>query len=371
MKTIFRFWQYGKWVEIVIDDRLPTVDGKLIYLGAPQFEFWPALLEKAYAKFYGSYSAIHGGISTEAMVDFSGGVIERINLKEQPPNLFNLMSKAKELGSLVTASIYEDNESKRSKGLIGQHAYSVTKLEEITMSEKRRVQLLLVKNPWGNHVEWNGAFSDKSPEWKLVSSQDHKMLMREIKDDGEFFMTLEDFTNYFDRVELCHLCPDALDLQECSKRWIKAIYEDKWIEREGYCPQIIVKLEDSDDGVKENLCTMIVALMQKHQRNLQADHQNIKLEIFKANSLDVNQSFLERTFFTRQKLVGRHLFEPYREIVSRFQLLPGYYVIIPSIVSSKSGEFMLRVFTEATTNRSNAIVKINRSDRIPVNLAKK
>lgn len=46
-----RFWQYGKWVEIVIDDRLPTCNGRLIYMCKTKFhEFWGALLEKAYAK---------------------------------------------------------------------------------------------------------------------------------------------------------------------------------------------------------------------------------------------------------------------------------------------------------------------------------
>ena len=32
------------------------------------------------------------------------------------------------------------------------------------------IPLVRVRNPWGNEVEWNGAWSDGSPEWRLALS---------------------------------------------------------------------------------------------------------------------------------------------------------------------------------------------------------
>ena len=47
----FRLWWCGEWVEVLVDDRLPTVHGRLAFLQSTNSDqFWPGLLEKAYAK---------------------------------------------------------------------------------------------------------------------------------------------------------------------------------------------------------------------------------------------------------------------------------------------------------------------------------
>ena len=54
----------------------------------------------------GSYEALSGGLASEAMTDFSGGVVERFDFKEElPDNMYQILLKAKERRSLMSCAI--------------------------------------------------------------------------------------------------------------------------------------------------------------------------------------------------------------------------------------------------------------------------
>ncbi|KAL7887777.1 hypothetical protein AOLI_G00054980 [Acnodon oligacanthus] len=200
----FRFWRSGKWVDVVIDDKLPTVDGKLIFLNCKtRNEFWPALLEKAYAKVCGSYKAMQGGYVFNALRDFTGGAYKTYYLSEAPRDLWELMDKAARSKALMGCTTHQGATAANTvlpNGIVEGHAYTVTGVTKV-QTQRAEVKLVRVFNPWGEG-EWNRDWSDKSPLWGKVREEDRKKWLEE-KDDGEFWMSMQDFCRYYYELDIC------------------------------------------------------------------------------------------------------------------------------------------------------------------------
>lgn len=58
-----------------------------------------------FSRIHGSYEALKGGSTCEAMEDFTAGVSEMYELTEAPANLFTIMLKAFQRQSLMGCSI--------------------------------------------------------------------------------------------------------------------------------------------------------------------------------------------------------------------------------------------------------------------------
>ncbi|GIY08021.1 calpain-9 [Caerostris extrusa] len=124
--------RFGDWVEIVVDDRLPTAKGRPLFLRSTDpTEFWPALLEKAYAKFYCGYTNLLGGRTSQTLQDMTGGVGQNFRISEHDPHvMYQTVNSSISRSTLLAASIRTEQRSpvRLRNGLVTQHAYSVTGL---------------------------------------------------------------------------------------------------------------------------------------------------------------------------------------------------------------------------------------------------
>jgi len=372
----FKFWQYGEWVDVVIDDYLPTRNGKLVFIQSDaQEEFWSALFEKAYAKLHGSYEALKGGTTMEAMVDFTGGCTEMFDManKAPPSGLFTILLKAFERCSLMGCSLEPDPnvlEARTSVGLVRGHAYSVTKVVKAKIETPRvsgEIPLIRIRNPWGNETEWNGAWSDGSAEWNYVPDEEKMQLGINFEHDGEFWMSYKDFVKYFDQMELCNLSPDSLDMDNNFK-WEVATFEGSWRpgDTAGGCrnyldtfannPQYLISLDDPDEGDDEEKCTVIINLMQRGRRAMRDEGLDLLTIGFCVYNLKGEpQGRLDSEFFRYNASCARSkAFINLREVCARFKLPPGNYVIVPSTFKpDQEGDFLLRVFSEKANHGAN------------------
>lgn len=177
-------------VQVTVDGTMPTnADGSTNYVHAsPTNEIWPQVMEKAFAKLWGSFDAIsNGGLPPSALYALTGKTAETHSLttgpnmlgfKLQPTKLdpakldatFATIKAAAAAKKPMEACTYDsDNTNEGLKGILSGHVYSL-----FGTAEHDGKRFVVLRNPWSHFEPGNDG-----------------------KDDGRFELPLEDFARQF------------------------------------------------------------------------------------------------------------------------------------------------------------------------------
>ncbi|XP_027706164.1 calpain-13 [Vombatus ursinus] len=338
----FQFWQCGQWVDVVVDDRLPvsSISRKylFVYPRGGSNQFWPCLLEKAYAKLHGSYFQLHYGIMADSLVELTGWVVTKVNLQEVHLNLFKNLKAAEQSGSLITCGIASSNNFNQS-GLVNNHAYTVTGSEEVILDTGRE-ELIRLWNPWGRQ-EWTERWSDNSPEWQRVQESERTRLYKK-KEDGEFWMSLQDFQKLFTSMFICYQYPMVMNDRELDNgTWFQIPYEVKKIQGN--------IVQDSSSDALGNTLQYFFSVTEPMESinvvvsiNIQPDQSRKMMLLFKVYKFhDLHNPLNPMYFEFTSHIRGKNVISRWNHTES-FHLVPGTYVVVLTV--DRERKFFLRIF---------------------------
>lgn len=218
------FSDSGEEEHVIVDDYFPVDStGQWAFVRSEsEKELWPMILEKAYAKLFGTYENIEAGKVCYALADLTGGVPEQVKLEEESRDfdgfcrkIFAYHGAGYLMGAGSTASIFGD--SVAVNGIVQGHAYSVLRLAEF--QDEKLIQL---RNPHGSSgVEWDGDWSDGSRMWteaaKVALNYDNTN-----QKNGIFWMSLMDFLFNFDNLYICRIFDKSWTRESDHGKWTAA-----------------------------------------------------------------------------------------------------------------------------------------------------
>lgn len=210
----FRIWWHGEWREVCVDDRLPVVGNKLVFmndLSAPLSQFWPSLLEKAYAKLHGSYEALKYGTFGDALSDLTGGVAENIQIDKNLNQTLSWLENCLRMTSIVTCKIIIEGAKKAEEalhhGFFPNESYKILEVHKGPQAD----DVVLTLRPSTSLHKYNQGL--------IVDSQ------------GNIKLSLAKWTRIFTHLDVIHLDKEtAADEPSLKSRrpWNVRVFQGYW-----------------------------------------------------------------------------------------------------------------------------------------------
>lgn len=367
-----RLWKNGAWVTIVIDDRFPTKAGcyqkpgeDVLWGGEPDpaagkyakplfvssrdiNEWWMLAIEKAYAKYHGSYAAIEGGWVHTALVDFTGGMPETITLSDEKTavavndgSLWAKLQRYQELGYLLGSGSPAGSDTDISgEGIVQGHAYAVLTMVEESDSRGTH-QLIQLRNPWGQ-TEWNGDWSDDDVvRWtrRMKAKLRYDPKAKEDSNDGIFFMSFRDFCAHYENIYVCRIYKTVDE----GGSWYAEHVSDAWIgEKAGGCPNGPTAHKNPQWVFQPSKpCQIVIKLAQGEQLGEGRDPHPIGIKVLSNGGRLCGKPRMGETI-----LKGG--FEFSREVVCEGHLTPRdhpYTLFVSTFSAGQTGAFSVTVLT--------------------------
>ncbi|KAM3931806.1 calpain-10 [Leptodactylus fuscus] len=365
-RFICRFWRFGHWVEVSIDDLLPCLGHKLCFSHCQdQDAFWLPLLEKAYAKLHGCYEALWAGQVADALVDLTGGLVERWSFEYAEENfkeeLVSRMLDLKERCAMSCSVLH----SKEGSGDLGQfHAFTITDIQHGLTKDGQSLLLFRVHNPWGRSC-WDGSWGKSGDNWKLMDQTESARFLSQIQ-DGEFWVEKEEFFKEFnevivsfpvienDHIESIWTGSLLSHTQQIYGSWIKGQNAGGSRNNPSFPdnPKFWLRVKEQSE--------VYLTLMQRPRiemgtpKNIHLN-RNVQREISNStfpNAVGLHIWKVEKRRFNLQKIISTppvtgtssHTYD--RQLHLQCELSPGYHLLIPStFLRDTEGDFLLRVLS--------------------------
>ncbi|XP_060804911.1 calpain-9 isoform X2 [Amyelois transitella] len=361
----FRFWVWSEWREVRVDDRLPTRAGRLLGSRAvARADFTLPLLEKAYAKLYGSYPAVRDAALWQALQDASGGVVQSFPLQPPAALTFHVLNSAVPRSTLLVATAAHQPKHTPRLGLIGGHPYCVSGLARVRAEAEAEAGAeagALVRLRAAAGGAWRGAWGPPSAELAALAAADRDLL---AAGPDEFWMSFAEFSARFARLELVHVGPDDW-LREPALRtrrpWRAVLARRRW--RRGYnaggpsdAPTARANPHFHVQVTGSRKCHVVVAVSQQYWPERARRLHAVGFAVYElppgAAPRDRARAPLDVTHECRA-----------REVATFFTLPAGRYVVVPHTRPAHTdAAFLLRILTDESSavwelNDDNALLR--------------
>ena len=323
--------KHGQWENIIIDDYLPC-DFKKKNLCFSYYSdndtkqnvyLWLSLIEKAFAKSFGSYYLLENITLKESLRYLTGASVTTIDNSNE--DLWNEIKNSFNNNYLILASSGHTSASKellKEVGLLPQFSYNILEAHEVELDEGGSSEYLLkIRNQWGQ-IDWTGDWSPFSNHWK----EDLKEMLNYNNDkETTFWMNFKDFKHYFSKYYICKL-DDKSKLHSIKVCQEKGQYN-------------LVKLsisrnrQDLSDDDSFNLSNHYtqISLIQNNQLPSIA-----RIILCKIDSTDNNEDL-----FYMEGTMGKEKY-----LTKEYSLLPGEYLIYSELDTLENCHYSLSCYSK-------------------------